>query len=164
MMLKVAIRDYKDKDWSVVEEMILKAENFGPPFLEYERKRIAMYKAFSEFGKVLVAEHPTTKEVVGYVTIEVRRRALAIMSIITHHNYLRKGIGRQMIEKIKVIGEDYPEIDVIRVELRDFMDYAQQFYLSCGFQISGYVSHDVGWSIHHVHFAYPLKGVERSNN
>ena len=97
----------------------------------------------------------------GFVTVEFRWKSLVILSIITHHDYLRKGIGKQLIQKIKDISKERPEINVIRVDTGDFMYYAQQFYISCGFQICGYVSHDLSWSNHQVHFAYPLKGVEK---
>jgi len=100
-------------------------------------------------------------EIVGYVTVEFKWKSVLILSIITHHDYLRKGISKQLIQKIKDISKEHPVINVIRVDTGDFMDYAQQFYLSCGFQICGYISHDLSWSNHQVHFAYPLKGVEK---
>ena len=161
MVLKVIIRDYKENDWPEVKNLILIAKNFGTPFLEEEKRRISLCKTFPEFVKVFIAEIPTTKEIVGYSTIEIRWRSLVIMSIITHHNYLRKGIGKQIMDKIIEIGERLPEINVVRVDAGDFMNYAQQFYLSYGFQISGFVSHDLSWFNHQVHFAYPLKGVEK---
>lgn len=160
-MKNIILREFGEGDWSDVAELILAAENFGAPFLEDEKKRLAVYGAFPEFGQVLMAENPVTKQIVGYAVIEFRWRALVVISIIVHHHYLRKGIGRQMIEKIKEIGENYPEVNVIRVDTGDFMEYAQQFYLACGFQICGFVSHDLSWFNHQIHFAYPLKGVEK---
>jgi len=160
-VIEVIIREYLESDWPEVEHLILNAKNFGLPFLEDEKKRIALCKAFPKYGTVLIAETPSTKQIVGYATIEFRWRALVIMSIITHHQYLRKRIGKQMLDKIIELGEMYPDINVVRVDTGDFMDYAQQFYLSYGFQICGFVSHDLSWFNHQVHFAYPLKGVEK---
>ncbi|MHA2232288.1 MAG: GNAT family N-acetyltransferase [Candidatus Hodarchaeales archaeon] len=157
----IILREFEEKDEPEVAELILKAENFGPPFLEDEKKRITVCGTFPEFGRVLIAENSSTRQIVGYAIIEFTWRALVIESIITHHNFLRQGIGRQLIEKIKEIGESHPGANVIRVDTGDFMDYAQRFYLACDFQICGFVSHDLSWNSHQVHFAYPLKGIEK---
>lgn len=157
----IILRELEEKDGPEVVELILKAENFGSLFLEDEKKRITVCGVFPEFGRVIIAENSLTRQIVGYAVIEFRWRALVIMSIITHHDYLRQGIGRQLIEEIKEIGESHPEVNVIRVDTGDFMDYAQRFYLACGFQICGFVSHDLSWNNHQVHFTYPLKGIEK---
>jgi ribosomal protein S18 acetylase RimI-like enzyme len=163
-MVAITIREYNENDWGEVEEMILNAENFGISFLADEKKRIAVCGAFPEFGQVLVVENTATGQLVGYAVLEFRWRALAIMSFITHHKFLRQGIGRQLIERIKAIGENHPEVNVIRVDTGDFMEYAQKFYATCGFQICGFVSHDLSWFNHQVHFAYPLKEVEKTED
>jgi len=161
MTIKVKIREYKETDWPTIENLIYNAENFGSPFMEDEKKKIMFFKSLPEFFKVFIAEKPRTNEIVGYIAIEFRWKSVVILSIITHHDYLRKGIGKQLIQKIKDIGNEHPMINVIRVDTGDFMDYAQQFYLSCEFQICGYVSHDLSWFNHQVHFVYPLKGIEK---
>ncbi|MHA2370922.1 MAG: GNAT family N-acetyltransferase [Candidatus Hodarchaeales archaeon] len=163
-MVAITIREYGVNDWDEVEEMILNAENFGYSFLDDEKKRITVCGTFPEFGQVLVVENAATGRLVGYAVIEFRWRALVIMSFITHHKFLQQGIGRQLIERIKTIGENHPEVNVIRVDTGDFMEYAQKFYLACGFQICGFVSHDLSWFNHQVHFVYPLKGVEKTED
>lgn len=160
-VLEIVVREYEQRDWPQVEEMILHAENFGPKFLEYEKRTIEICRRFPVQGKVLVAESKSSRQVVGYAAIEFRWRSLAILSVITHHNYLRQGVGRRMIERIKEEGEKHPEINVLRADAGDFMTYAHEFYVSCGFQICGFVMHDMSWFNHQAHFAFPLKGVEK---
>ncbi|MHA2273383.1 MAG: GNAT family N-acetyltransferase [Candidatus Hodarchaeales archaeon] len=163
-MASIIIREYGESDWDEVEDMILNAENFGISFLDDEKKRIAVCEAFPGFDQVLVVENSATGQLVGYAVLEFRWRALVIMSFIIHHEFLRQGIGRQLIERIKAIGKNHPEVNVIRVDTGDFMEYAQKFYLACGFQICGFVSHDLSWFNHQVHFVYPLKGVEKTED
>jgi hypothetical protein len=47
------------------------------------------------------------------------------------------------VKRIKEEGEKNPEMNVIRVDSGDFMSYAHKFYISCGFQICGFVAHDL---------------------
>jgi GNAT superfamily N-acetyltransferase len=155
-----AIREYEERDWPQVEEMILQAENFGPNFLDHERKVVEMCERFPAFGKAFVAEGKDTRQLVGYATIQFRWRSIAILSLITHHGHLRQGIGRRMVERIKEEGEKHPEANVVRVDSGDFMAYAHRFYIACGFRVCGFVMHDISWFNHQVHFALPLKGME----
>ena len=163
-MLEVDVRDYEGKDWPQVRDMILHAENFGPKFLEHEKRTIDTCKRCPVHGKVFVAENVSSRRVIGFATIEFRWRSLVILSIITHHDYLRQGVGRRIVERIKEEGEKHPKVNVIRVDTGDFMTYAQAFYISCGFRICGFVMHDMSWFNHQVHFAYPLKGVEKEDD
>jgi ribosomal protein S18 acetylase RimI-like enzyme len=158
--MEIKIRSFLESDLDQIKKIILNAENFGEPFLDSELQRIKIYKTIPKLGKTLVAVGLKDNIVLGYICIEFKWRSLVIQSMIIHHDYLRKGIGTQLVDKVIEIGEQYPTINVIRVDTGDFMDYAQKFYLSCGFQICGYVAHDMSWFNHQVHFAYPLKGVE----
>ena len=160
-LLDVVVREYQEKDWPQVEEMILHAENFGPKFLEYEKETMDIIMGFPNRGKVLVVEDRRSRKVVGYATIEFRWRSLVILSIITHHDHLRQGVGHRIIERIKEEGEKHPETNVIRVDTGDFMTYAHRFYISCGFRVCGLVMHDMSWFNHQVHFAFPLKEAEK---
>lgn len=155
------VREYHEEDRQQVEEMILRAENFGPKFLEYEKSTIDALRSFRNRGRVLVAEDKNSRKVVGYATIEFRWRSLVILSIVTHPDYQRQGVGRRIIERVKEEGEKHPETNVIRVDTGDFMTYAHRFYTSCGFRVCGLVMHDMSWFNHQVHFAFPLKGVEK---
>ena len=160
-MLNIAIREFEEEDWPQVEKMVLNAENFGPPFLEHEKRTIETCRRFPAYGKVFVAEKTNPKQVIGYAAIEFRWRSPVILSIITHHDFLRQGVGRRIIDKIEEEGKKHPEANVIRVDTGDFMTYAHRFYISCGFQVCGFVMHDISWFNHQVHFAFPLKGVEK---
>ena len=62
-----------------------------------------------------------------------------------------------MVENVKEIGETHPLVDMIRVDTGDFMDYAQQFYLSCGFERAGHIPHYLSWNNHQVVFVYQLR-------
>jgi len=157
----VVVREYKERDWSEVEQMVLHAENFGPKFLDNERNIVEWCSRFPARGKVFVAESSIPRQVVGYAVVEFRWRSLAILSLITHHDHLRQGIGRRMVERIKEEGERHPDANVLRVDSGDFMTYAHRFYIACGFQVCGFVAHDMSWFNHQVHFALPLKGVEK---
>lgn len=78
MTIKVKIREYKSTDWTVIQNLIYNAENFGSPFMEDEKKKIMLFKSFPEFFRVLIAEKPETNEIVGYITIEFRWRSVVI--------------------------------------------------------------------------------------
>ncbi len=156
-MMNVHIRDYSPEDWEQIESIIIAAENFGPAFLEHEKMKVQIYDKFPSYGRVLVAENVQDKSILGYAALQFEWRALVISSIITHHNHLRKGVGSQLIEKIKKIGNAHPVADVIRVDTGDFMNYAQKFYASCGFQNVGHVPHYLSWHNDQVIFVYQLK-------
>jgi len=155
--MNVIIREFQEKDLDDIKEIILNAENFGPEFLVSELELLKVYKTFPDYGRVLVAYGTERKKAFGFASIRFSWRSLTIRTIITHRKHLKQGIGRKLINEIVKIGENHPKINVIRVDTGDFMKYAQIFYLSCGFQISGYVSHDLSWNNHQVHFSLPLK-------
>ncbi len=157
MTLGIRVRDYTPRNLKQVEEIILTAQNFGRDFLDHERRVIRAFHESPDLGRILVASEEATAETVGYAAVRFDWRALIIESIITEHNHLRLGIGRLMIDHIKRIGEDRPDMDIIRVDTGDFMDYAQAFYLACGFQISGFASHYLSWHNNQVIFVYRLK-------
>ena len=155
--MKIKIREYSEEDWGQIETMILKAENYGPDFLEHERLKVKVYTKFPDYGRVLVAEATPNGIIVGFVAIQFEWRALVISSIVTHHEFLRKGIATQLVERVKGIGESHPEANMIRVDTGDFMEYAQQFYQSCGFQIGAHVPHYLSWYNDQVILVYKLK-------
>jgi len=159
----IQVRDYTPTDLKQVEEIILTAENFGRDFLDHERRVVRFHHEFPDSGRILVASEKATAEIVGYAAIRYGWRALIIESIITEHNHLRLGIGRLMMDHIKQIGEDHPDMEIIRVDTGDFMDYAQAFYLACGFQISGFASHYLSWHNNQVIFVYRLKQAHSIN-
>lgn len=154
--MTIQMREFQTDDRKVIKEMVLEAENFGPPFLDNELLRIDVYTAFPQLGKILVAFDSGNTEVLGYTAIQFDWRALVINSVITHHDHLREGVGRRMIEEVKKVGEKHPLVDVIRVDTGDFMEYSQQFYLSCGFERAGYVPHYLSWTNNQVIFVYQL--------
>jgi len=86
MGLEVAIREYVSTDFSQVKELILKAENFGEPFLGNELLNIKKNTSLG-LGKVFVA---TLKdEVIGYISLGRRVFALMVDSIIVDRNHQR---------------------------------------------------------------------------
>jgi GNAT superfamily N-acetyltransferase len=115
--------------------MILHAENFDPKFLEHEERTIDACRRSPTDRKAFVAENVRSRHVVGYAAIEFRWRSMAILSIITHQDSLRQGVGRRIVERIKEEGEERPKVNVLRVDAGDFMTYAQAFYVSRGFRI-----------------------------
>ena len=151
------VRQYSENDWDQVKEIILNAENFGSAFMKSEKLRINTFLKSPDYGQVIVIEEPATKTILGYAAISFQWSALVIESIITHHNYLRSGIGTKMIDWIKHTGQEHPDIDVIRVDTGDFMHYAQKFYLACGFTISGFVQHYLSWSNNQVFFTFQIR-------
>jgi ribosomal protein S18 acetylase RimI-like enzyme len=155
--VKINLRDYNTEDWIALEDIIQTAENFGEVFLESEKRKITVFSSHRDFGRVLVAEHAVTGQVLGYASVMIEWKALIISSIITHHDFLRQGIGRSLIEEIKDIAKSLTSIDVIRVDTGDFMEYAQDFYKSCGFINVGLVQHYLSWNNDQVIFVYPVK-------
>ena len=155
--MKINLRAYTPKDWESLKEIILNAENFGEDFLDSENMKISVFTSHSEFGRVLVAEDTVKHQILGYTTVMIEWKALIISSIITHHDYLRQGIGRSMIEAIKNLAQSFSLIDVIRVDTGDFMDYAQEFYTSCGFLRVGLIPHYMSWNNDQVIFVFPVK-------
>jgi len=149
------IRNYRLEDWAQLRDVILKAENFGPDFLESEKLRIDVFHANPEFGTVLVAEDRAGHAVLGFAAVQYGWRALVIESIVVHHEHRRRGIGRALVEHIKRLGVGHPSADVLRVDTGDSMDYAQRFYESCGFEVGGRVSHYLSW--HNDQIVYVLR-------
>ena len=156
-LVKINLRDYHPEDLTAIEDIILNAENFGKVFLEFEKLKIAVSTTYPEFGYVLVAEDIVNKQILGYASVLIEWKALVISSIITHHDFLRQGIGRLLIEGIKKFARSLPIIDVIRVDTGDFMDYAQEFYKSCGFLEAGLVPHYMSWNNDQVIFVYHVQ-------
>lgn len=66
---------------------------------QLELQRIKHYLTLPSLGKTFVAIEATTKNVVGYICLEFRWRSLVIQSLVTHHEHLRKGIGKKLVEK-----------------------------------------------------------------
>jgi ribosomal protein S18 acetylase RimI-like enzyme len=155
--VKLNLRDYAQDDWASLENIILNAENFGEVFLETEKRNISVFAAHPEFGRVLVAEDISDNQILGYASVMIEWKALVISSIITHRDFLRKGVGRALIEGIKGIAKSHPMIDVIRVDTGDFMHYAQDFYKSCGFLRVGHVPHYLSWNNDQVIYVHPVR-------
>jgi ribosomal protein S18 acetylase RimI-like enzyme len=135
--------------------MILNAENFGPDFLQNEKTRIDVFHANPEFGTVIVAENPANRAVLGFAAVQYGWRTLIVESIVVHHEHRRRGIGRALVEHIRRLGVEHPSADVLRVDTAGFMEYAQRFYESCGFEVGGRVSHYLSW--HNDQVVYVLK-------
>ena len=155
--VKINLRDYSPEDWTTLKHIILNAENFGEVFLESEKLKIMVFTAHPEFGRVLVAEDTENKQILGYASVMIEWKALVITSIITRHESLRRGVGRSLIQGIKDLAQLLPLIDVIRVDTGDFMDYAQEFYKSCGFLSVGLIPHYMSWHNNQVFFVYPVE-------
>ncbi len=154
--MNISVRDYIPEDWSQLEHIILNAENFGEPFLQFEQLKLTISQAHPEFGRVLVAEDADSKKILGFASLIIEWKALVISSIITHHQFLRQGVGHSIIERIKDLARSLPLIDVIRVDTGDFMDYAQEFYRSCGFLRVGLVPHYMSWYNDQLIFVYHI--------
>lgn len=146
--MKVTIKEYTSTDFSQVKELILKAENFGEPFLETELLNIKKNTSLG-LGKIFIA---TLKgQVIGYISLGRRIFALMIDSIIVDRNYQRKGVGRKLVEKAKEYAKSQG-VHVLRTDTGTFMDYAIKFYLACGFEPCGYVEHDFSLGSKQLHF------------
>jgi ribosomal protein S18 acetylase RimI-like enzyme len=154
--VKLNLRDFNPEDWTALEAIILNAKNFGEVFLESERLKIRVFTAHPEFGRVLVAENIENKQILGYASVMIEWKALVISSIITHHEFLRQGVGKLLIGGIKDLARSLPLVDVIRVDTGDFMDYAQEFYTSCGFLRAGLIPHYMSWHNDQVIFVFPV--------
>lgn len=153
--MDLVFKEAEMEDITEIREIILQAENFGEPFLDHELSLLKRYLE-NDFGGAFIAVHKYYRTV-GYLAYEIRFRSVHIMTMITHHNHLEKGIGQFLIQELaSFLEEHHPKVSVLRVDTGDFMDYAQKFYLSCGFQVCGYVSHDFSWYNHQVHFAMRL--------
>ena len=155
--MAIMVRDYIPQDWVSIDNIVLNAENSGDVFLETEKRNISIFSTHSDYGRVIVAEDATTKQIVGFAALLFEWRALVIQSIITHHKHLRQGIGRRLIDRIKELAESYATIDVIRIDTGDFMNYAQKFYKDYGFIQSGYVAHYLSWNNNQIIFVFPVK-------
>ncbi len=157
-MNEVTIIKYSPNYDHQLQNLIVKAENFGEPFLDNEFKIINTFHNSPNYGTIILALNIQKDEIIGYAAIEYGWRSLIIKSLIVHHNYLRKKVGSGLINYIKDLGEKKPNITVVRVDTADFMIYAQRFYLANDFIITGHVSHDLSWNNTQIHFSVPLKG------
>jgi len=160
MDLKVAVREYSSNDFSRVKELILKAENFGEPFLETELLNIKKNTSLG-LGKVFVAT--LEDEVISYISLGRRVFALMVDSIIVDRDYQRRGVGRKLIEKAREYAKSQG-CHVLRTDTGTFMDYAIKFYLSCGFEPCGYVEHDFSLSSKQMHFYMDLTKEKKGAN
>lgn len=156
---QVIIREYAHTDFARVRELILKAENFGEPFLETELLNIKKNTSLG-LGKIFVAA--LKSQVIGYISLGRRIFALMIDSIIVDRNYQRKGVGKKLIEKTKEYAKSQG-FHVLRTDTGTFMDYAIKFYLACGFEPCGYVDHDFGLGSKQLHFYMDLT-TEKGDN
>lgn len=152
MDLEVAIREYASTDFPRVKELILKAENFGEPFLETELLNIKKNTSLG-LGKVFVAA--LKDQVIGYISLGRRIFALMVDSIIVDRNHQRKGVGRKLIEKAREYAKSQG-FHILRTDTGTFMDYAIKFYLACGFEPCGYVEHDFSLGSKQLHFYMDL--------
>jgi len=151
--MEVSIREYSSSaDLSQIKDLILKAENFGKPFLENELMNIKKNTLLG-LGKVFVAT--SNKKVVGYISLGRKVFALIIESIIVANHYQRKGVGRKLIEKAREYAKSQG-LHVLRTDTGTFMDYAIKFYLACGFEPCGYVEHDFSLGSKQLHFFIDL--------
>jgi GNAT superfamily N-acetyltransferase len=158
--LEVAVREYASTDFSRVKELILKAENFGEPFLETELLNIKKNTSLG-LGKIFVAT--LRNEVIGYISLGRRIFALMVDSIIVDRKHQRKGVGRKLIEKAKEYAKSQG-FQVLRTDTGSFMDYAIKFYLACGFEPCGYVEHDFSLGSKQMHFYSDLTKEKRANS
>lgn len=150
--MKVLNREYTSSDFPHVKKLILAAENFGEPFLETEILNIKKNTA-PGLGKIFVAT--MRGQIVGYISLGRRIFALMIDSIIVGRSYQRRGVGRQLVERAK----DYAKsqgFHILRTDTGTFMDYAIQFYISCGLEPCGYVEHDFSLESKQLHFYIDL--------
>jgi len=157
--MELTTREYTATDLSKIKELILKAENFGKPFLETELMNIKKNTSLG-LGKVFVA---TLKDqVIGYISLGRRVFALMIDSIIVDQNHQRKGVGKRLVEKAKEYARSQG-FHVLRTDTGSFMNYAIKFYLACGFEPCGYVEHDFSLGSKQLHFYMNLTK-EKSGN
>jgi GNAT superfamily N-acetyltransferase len=100
-------------------------------------------------SRALVARLGT--ELVGTVRLEAKkpwaidsnyfapvRRALYLHALAVAPHAQRRGIGRRLVEDIKVLAREWPG-DAIRLDAYDHAAGAAPFYLKCGFRDVGHV-------------------------
>jgi len=148
----VTIREYASSDLSQVKKLILKAENFGEPFLKNELLNIKKNTSLG-LGKVFVAT--LKSQVIGYISLGRRVFATMVDSVIVDRNHQRKGVGRKLIEKAKEYATSQG-FYLLRTDTGTFMEYAIKFYLACGFEPCGYVEHDFSLGSKQLHFYIDL--------
>ncbi len=150
--MEPSVREYSSSDLAQVTDLILKAENFGKPFLENELLNIKKNTSMG-LGKVFVAI--LNEKVVGYISLGKRVFALMIDSIIVSSHLQRKNIGRRLVEKAKKYAKSQG-FHLLRTDTGSFMDYAIKFYLACGFEPCGYVENDFRLGSRQLHFFMDL--------
>lgn len=158
-LTEVSIREYTPVDLPTVKELILKAKNFGKPFLETELLNI---KKNTSIGLGIVFVAVMKGQVIGYISLCRRIFALMIDSIIVDESHQRKGVGKKLIEKAGEYAKSRG-FHVLRTDTGTFMNYAIKFYLACGFEPCGYVEHDFSLGSKQLHFYMDLtaeKGVD----
>ncbi len=146
------IREYREEDLPALQSLIIKAENFGDPFMDSEMLNIDR-DSIPDFGRVYVAALGNV--VVGYIALRKNIFALVVDSIIVKREHQRKGIGRALVENAKAYARS-EGFRVLRTDTASFMGYAIEFYLACGFVPCGYVHHDFGLNTTQVHFYIDL--------
>ena len=151
-MIEITIREYASTDLARIKELILKAENFGEPFLETELLHIKKNTSLG-LGKIFVVTFKG--KVVGYISLGRKAFAFMIDSIIVDRKYQRKGVGTKLVEKANKYTKAQG-LHVLRTDTGTFMNYAIKFYLACGFEPCGYVEHDFSLGSKQLHFYIDL--------
>jgi GNAT superfamily N-acetyltransferase len=153
-------REYSVADLARLREMMLKAENFGEPFLETELLHLKKNTELS-LSRPFVAV--VEDQVVGFTSLGRRTFALNIDSTIVDQRHQREGIGGRLVEKAKEYAKSQG-LDVLRTSTGAFMDYAIKLCLACGFEPCGYVEHGFSLGSKQLHFHIDLtkKEGERS--
>ena len=155
--MNYVVRKYLSSDWNSVKGMILNAENFGTDFLEHERVKLDVYSKNPDYGSILIAEDIESQKILGFIAIRIEWSALVITTIIVDNEYLRRGIGRELITHIVSLGSSLSNIETIWVDTGDFMLYAQEFYKACGFDEVARVPHYMSSNYQQVFFIRRIK-------
>lgn len=150
--MNYVVREYLPSDWDSVKGIILRAENFGADFLDHERIKLSVYSKNPDYGRILIAEDFESQKILGFVAIRIEWSALVITTIIVDDEYLRRGIGSDLIRHVVSLGSSLSNIETIWVDTGDFMLYAQEFYKACGFNEVARVPHYMSSNYQQVFF------------
>jgi len=138
--VSAAIRELRETDLPELLQLVRDAESFGPKAVDTERLDIKR-DAIPDFGRVFVAEAEKTP--VGYISVRRDGDIAVIDGVIVARKHRRRGIGRALVERAVAFARE-SSMREISVETGADMKEAIEFYMSCGFRISGYEQHSGG--------------------
>jgi ribosomal-protein-alanine N-acetyltransferase len=141
------------------EVLAIEHASFEYPWCEEEFLRVLRQR--NCIG--MVAEHG--ERIVGFMIYELHRNKIHVLDFATHHDYRRRGVGRQMVDKL--VGKlSSQRRNRISLYVRETNLHAQLFFRVSGFRAAEVIREhylDSGEDAYHMHYHMDESVLEDEN-